>query len=824
MIQSLTEKDKLRILMGMNTLPTLEQVKSLPIPKVFELLDTKQNSGLSSDEANVRAKQFGFNEIQEKQKNYLILFSKKFWGPSAWMIEAISVLSLLLHKRSDFYVAGALLLINAVIGVLQERRAEQVVKMLQSKLQIQTRTLRNGKWSDLPARELVPGDVVRLRMGDFVPADLKIISGDITVDQSSLTGESKEKSCTAGDEVYSASIVRQGEFEGLVAFTGIKTFYGRTIELVQKSRPKLHMEEVVSKLVKWLFAVVGAVVLLVIAVGIFRGTSMIEILPLSLVLLMGAVPIALPVMFTVSTAVGARDLGKKGVLVTRLSATEDAATMQVLCIDKTGTLTLNQLVVEGLYPEEKITQEDLLLCAALASNASNRDSIDTAILDHAHKQNLSMVNYKQVQFVPFSPQSRKTEATIDSGQGSFKVMKGALKSIATEAKLSEDQLRRLEATSDLLAQKGYRTLGVAKTIGGQINFLGLIALHDPPRPDSKELITRLSSLGIQVKMLTGDAAPVAQQIASEVGLGKIIALGTLQITNLDWLKDNDGIAGVFPEDKYKVIKALQGEKLIAGMTGDGVNDSPALQAAEVGIAVKGATDAARAAASVVLADSGLSGIVDLVENGRSVYQRILTWVINKISRTVLKTGFVGLAFIFTGHLLISALGMLVLTFMTDFVKITLATDNVRPSQAPDTWEIKAITIVALALGICMILEALVLLWIGVHFLGIKLESHEVHTFSFLILLFMALFSILCIRERGPFWKSLPSKTLAIALFLDGIFGVIVGWKGIGDLPPLGASAIGVALLGAVVLSLGFNDFLKLIFYKIVPNLCESKRE
>lgn len=800
----------------MITLPTHDQMKNILMPQLFELLEANQNIGLSTDDVNSRSKQFGFNEIPEKPKNPFLLFFKKFWGPSAWMIEMIAVLSFFLHKQSDFYVATTLLFINALIGFIQEGRAQQVVKMLQSKLQIQTRVLRDGKWSDLPARELVPGDIVRLRMGDFVPADLKIISGDISVDQSSLTGESKEKSLSIGDEVYSASIVRQGEFQGLVVFTGIKTFYGRTIELVEKSRPKLHMEEVVSKLVKWLLAVVGCVLLLVIAVGLFRGTAMLEILPLSLVLLMGAVPIALPVMFTVSTAIGARDLGKKGVLVTRLSATEDAATMQVLCVDKTGTLTLNQLVVEGLYPEDKVTPEDLLLSAALASNISNRDSIDSAILNYARSQKLSMDHFHQVQFVPFSPLTRKTQADIDSTDGPFTVMKGALKSIAAAAKLSKNQIDRLEVSSDLLAKKGYRTIAVAKIKSSQIQFLGLIALHDPPREDSLELIKRLHSLGVSVKMLTGDAAPVAQQIANEVGLGKVVALGTLQLKNLDWLKDNDGIAGVFPEDKYNVIKTLQDKKIIAGMTGDGVNDSPALQAAEVGIAVKGATDAAKAAASVILTESGLSGIVDLIENGRSVYQRILTWVINKVSRTTLKTGFVGLVFIFTGHLVISALGMLVLTFMTDFVKITLATDRVRPSKTPDTWEIRPITFVALALGVCMIFEALGLLWAGNHFLKINLDSHEIHTFSFLILLFMALFSILCIRERGPFWKSPPSKTLALALFFDAAIGIFIGWHGIGDLPALNISAIAIAFIGSAILSLGFNDLLKLTFLWLAP--------
>ena len=793
---------------------TQEQMINLSISEALKILGADEKNGLTSSEVDARVIRFGFNETPEKRQNLLLPLLRKFWGPSAWMIEGIALLSFFLRKQSDGYVASGLLVINAAIGFLQELRAQHVVKMLQARLQILTRVLRDGKWSDRPARELVPGDVVRLRMGDLVPADLKIVSGDISVDQSSLTGESKEAPRTVGNEIYSASIVRQGEMVGLVAFTGSRTLYGRTIDLIQKTRPKLHMEEVVSKLVKWLFLIVGAVVLLVVIVGFFRETPMSEVLPLGLVLLMGAVPIALPVMFTVSTAIGARDLGKKGVLVTRLSATEDAATMQVLCVDKTGTLTLNQLVVKGLYPEEKVKEDDLLRCAALASSVSNRDSIDAAILEQARKRNISLAEYKQAQFIPFSPSSRKTEATIEGVHGTFKVMKGALKSIMTAASLPEDQKLRLDVSSELLAKKGYRTLGVAKTIGDEIHFLGLVALYDPPRPDSAELITRLRALGVSIKMLTGDAAPVAQEIAAEVGLGKVVPIGTLQLSNLDWLKENDGVAGVFPEDKYKVIKALQGKKIIAGMTGDGINDSPALQAAEVGIAVKGATDAARAAASVVLTESGLSGIVDLVENGRSVYQRILTWVINKISRTVLKTGFVGLAFIFTGHLLISALGMLLLTFMTDFVKITLATDRVRPSKTPDTWKIRTFTWVAVSLGFCMVIEALGLLWIGVHFSGVSLASHELHTFSFVILLNMALFSILSIRERGPFWSSRPSTALTIALLLDGLIGFFVAWFGVADLPALRVSAIEIALFGSVALSLGLNDFLKLRFYQM----------
>jgi H+-transporting ATPase len=800
----------------MNPSFTQTQIKNLSMPELVELLGTNSQIGLSSQAAKVKAVSLGFNEIPVKHKNLILLFIKKFWSLSAWMLEAIALLSFILKKWTDFYVVIFLLLLNAMISFLQERRAQKVVQMLQSKLQMQTRVLRDGIWCDLSARELVPGDIIRLRMGDLVPADLRIIDGTAQVDQSTLTGESKDVTKNVGDEVFSASIVRLGEFLGVVVFTGIKTFYGRTVELVQSAQPKLHMEEVVSKLVRTLFLIVGAIVAVLLVVGIFRGTPVVEILPLCLVLLMAAVPIALPVMFTVSTAIGARDLGKKGVLITRLSATEDAATMQVLFVDKTGTITLNQLAVKEFAPENGVSSDDLLLYAALSSNESNRDSIDSAILKAAHEKKLLLENYKQTEFVPFSPATRKTSATISDSTGIFIVTKGALHAIANLSNLTTEKIKQLEVTVDAFAEKGYRCLGIAKTIGNQTNFLGLIALYDPPRPDSKDLITKLHKLGVQIKMLTGDALPVARQVASEVGLNKIIKMPEPQ-SILEYLKQNDGIAEVFPEDKYKVIKAFQDEKIIVGMTGDGVNDSPALQAAEVGIAVYGATDAARASASVVLTDSGLSGIVDLVVNGRSVYQRILTWIINKVSRTVLKTGFVGISYLITGQLVISALGMIVLVFMTDFVKIALATDKVRPSQHPDSWDIGYFTTISMILGICMVAESLALLWMGCEFFGIELASRELHTYSFLILLFMALFSIVSIRERDSFWKSRPSETLMLALFSSGSLGILLGLKGLGDLPAISIYAVVAVLGGALVFSLGFNDFIKRgLYLRLAP--------
>lgn len=794
-------------------LPRRENLNVLSNDTLLESLKTSLEMGLNPEEVRNRQKQFGYNEVPRLRVSYLKVFLKKLWGPSAWMMESIALLSLGLDKFLDAAVATVLLFVNALIVTLQEHHGGKILEMLESRLEIRARAIRNGSWCTLSGRELVPGDIIKLRMGDFVPADLRILSGVVSVDQSSLTGESQEVDLSDGALLHSGSIIKSGELLGLVIYTGPHTFFGRTIDLIQKAKPKLHLEEIVTKLVRWLFLVICLLLLLIAFFAFQQSIPWFELAPLLLVLLMGAIPIALPVMFSVSTALGARELARKGVLITRLSAAEDAATMQVVCVDKTGTLTTNQLEVAGLHPFGSISEDDLLRFAALASNRSNQDTIDLAILANADTRHLSLEGYKQTNFIPFSPSNRKTESQVETSVDRFRVIKGALDVVLKESDVTSAKKLFVQNQANVLAKRGFRVLAIAKLTEVTKVFLGLISLSDPPRADARPLIDRLTKLGLKVKMLTGDSLPVAQEIATEVGLKKIELIRDSDLNSPEWLSQIDGFAEVYPEDKFRVITGLQKQHFIVGMTGDGVNDAPALKAAEVGIAVRSATDVARASSSAILTSDGLEGIVDLIENGRAVYQRLLTWIINKISRTFLKTGFITITFILTGKILVSALSILLLTFMTDFVKISLATDHVRPSPQPDDWQIRPYMLTAVILGAGMVLEALGLFYLVINLESISIEQPFTRTISLLILLFMALFSILSIRERGPFWNSRPSPTLALALLADGAIGCCIGLFGFGDMPALRWQTISLILLASVMLSLGLNDLIKRGLYQ-----------
>jgi magnesium-transporting ATPase (P-type) len=645
---------------------------------------------------------------------------------------------------------------------------------------------------------------------------MRVVDGDMRVDQSALTGESLEIPKRTDDALYSGSIVRRGEATAVVTATGPRTYFGRTTHLIESAHPKLHLEEITARLVKWLFVIVGTLVGVAFVLSIVRGLPLLEILPLSLVLLMSAVPVALPVMFTVSTAVGSMELGRHGVLVTHLAAVEDAANMDVLCADKTGTLTMNRLTLGDALVQPGFTGDDVVRTAALASNAADQDQIDLAFLRAASERGLLDSSIKTLSFVPFAPETRRTEAIVEVHGLQTRAMKGALRTIAQLVGLAPEAIAQLEARANEEATKGARVLAVAQGDGdAPLQLVGLAFLHDSPRPDSRRLIEQLRSLGVGVKMLTGDGLPVAREIARELGLGDMVRAPELRAAEKDGRERaahlaarSEGFAEVFPEDKFLVVKSLQSAGHVVGMTGDGVNDAPALGQAEVGIAVSGATDVAKAAASIVLTDEGLASIVDLVRIGRSIYQRVLTWIINKVSRTILKAGFVVVAFLVTGQFVISALGMVLLVFMTDFVKIALSTDRVRPSPAPESWRIGPLVKVAVILGVLMLLEALGLLAIGSRIFA--LAGNKLHTFSFLTLLFFAVFSIVSIRERRAFWRSRPSWVLAAALTADALTGSAIGFFGLAELEPLPVGPIAFIAAYALVCSLVLNDVVKTV--------------
>jgi H+-transporting ATPase len=763
---------------------------------------TPEEEGLTKAEADRRLATQGPNEVPERRSHPIVRLAKKFWGLSAWMIELIAVLSFFLHKRADMTIALGLLVANALLSFFQEQRASAAVAELRKKLQVTARVLRDKRWQGVPARELVTGDIVRIRAGDFVPADVSLTQGALSVDQSTLTGESNEARKQTGDLLYAGSTVHDGEGTGVVAKTGAGTYFGRTTQLIAAAHPELHIEQVVARVVRWLLIVVGALSAVTLVTALIDGLRLIDVLPIVLVLLMSAVPVALPVMFTVSLAVGSMELGRHGVLMTRLSAIEDAATMNVLCADKTGTLTMNQLSLTGAAPQDGFTENDVVAAGALASNEADADPIDGAFLRAAKERKLNDPAPKTISFEPFSATTRHTEAVVEVLGKTTRVLKGALRTVAEAAAVGASAIAALEQRADVEAKKGGRTLAVARADeGGPLRLLGLAFLYDPPRPESRRLIDELRALGIKVLMLTGDALPVASETARVLGLGDITLAAAPDLTG-------GGLAELFPEAKFLVVKRLQAEGHVVGMTGDGVNDAPALRQAEVGIAVRAATDVAKAAASAVLTADGLVDIIALVKCGRVTYQRVLTWIVNKISRCILKAGFVVVAFLVTGKFVISALVMLLVVCLTDISHVALATDRVEPSPKPETWEIGPLVRVAVALGVLTLIETLGLLAFGWRRFGLVNDDGALQTFTFQVFLFFALFSLVSMRERRAFWRSRPSGTLAASLGAAALAGAAIGLHGVAELSrlPLAESAVIFGYAG--VCSLGPNDVAK----------------
>ena len=800
---------------------------SASLPDTLAVLHVDPEKGLTQGQVETSRKEHGYNEVAEQREHPVLSFLKRFWGLSAWMLEAIMLLSLVLGHYSDLAIISVLLFINAVLGFAQERRAAGVMESLRRRLQVNARVLRDTKWQVIPSRDLVPGDIIRVRPGDIVPADVKVLTGALSIDQSILTGESKDVDKAKGEVLSSGSVVRRGEGDGQVILTGTKTYFGRTTQLVQAARPKLHIEAVIAKLVRWLFLIVGALLAVVIATSLIRGTPLLEMLPLLLVLLSSAVPMALPVMFTVSMAIGTAQLAKRGVLITRLSASEDAATMDVLCVDKTGTITMNQLAVTAVIPLEHSTEADVLFAGALASREADQDPLDLAFLAAAKERRVfdTVAKVTPISFAPFDTKNRRTEAVVEQNGQRFRVMKGAVRTVAEDCGLPPSDIATLDSRMSAAASKGYRTLAVAKgPETGTQRMVGLVSLYDPPRPDARPLIAALRDLGIQVKILTGDALAVAKEIAQGVGLPNMRRVADLKAATsragnevADLLAGTDGFAEVFPEDKYLVVRQLQEAGHVVGMTGDGVNDAPALRQAEVGIAVSTATDVAKGAASVVLTEPGLTNIVALVEQGRIIYQHVLTWIINKISSTILKSTFVAIAFLVTGEFVVSVSAMLLLVFLMDFATIALATDRARPSKKPESWAIGGYVAVSVVLGLMMVAEALLLLWLGWSRFGLVTDRNALYTFSFLVLLFFGALSTVSRRERRWFWATRPSTTLAAGL-VSGVFvGVALTCVGLPELPPLSWLQTLAIFAYSVISCLVVNDAVKVVMIKrLVP--------
>lgn len=775
---------------------------------------TDLENGLSAAEARRRLEEHGPNEVPQTKRNPALRFLRKYWGLTPWMLELTALLTWVLGNPGDTYVVLALLVLNGVLGFYQEERANHAIALLRQRLQVNARVKRDGLWSVLPARDLVPGDVVRIRTGDFVPADVRVHDGFVEVDQSAVTGESLAVEKGRDDVVISGSTIIRGEATNVVVATGTKTYFGKTVELVQIAKPRLHMEEVTSKVVQWLLIMVGSLLAVAIAYSALIGEPVYPILPLSVVLLVSAIPVALPTMFTISTALGSLELATKGVLITRLSAAEDAANLDVLCADKTGTITENRLRLVDVVPLNGRTTEDVVRFAALASQEANRDPIDLAVLDAARSRGVGSDGWAQQAFVPFDPGTRRTAAAIERDGVKRYALKGAVNAVMLPGS-SPEEVARVVCEVDRFSSKGYRSLAVA--LGPSLDkttLVGVIAFADPPREDSARHLKELRDLGISVKMLTGDGQPIASELASEVGLGNRIArmaevkagLGTKE--GVEAIETSDGFAEIYPEDKYLVVKALQEHRHVVGMTGDGVNDAPALKQAEVGIAVSNATDVAKKSASVVLTNEGLAGILDLVKSGRMVYQRIITWILNKVVKTFQVVVFIVLAFLLTGQYIVSVFSMILFLFVTDFVTLSLATDTVRYSNTPDTWDIRGLVKVAIALGILIVVESFGLLYLADRVFGLSADVRALQTFVFDYLVFLAVLDVLILRERRRFWMSRPSVPLLAAVSLDIVAVAAVSTLGLFELQPIPIAEILVALAFSLAVAFAVNDGVK----------------
>jgi H+-transporting ATPase len=726
------------------------------------------------------------------------------------MLEITIVLSFLLHKYVDVYLIGGLMLFNAIIGFIQESKAAKTVQALKQSLQVLVRVLRNAKWQQVQGGQLVPGDIIRIRTGDFITADAKIIDGIAGADQSALTGESMLINKKEGDILYSGTVIKNGECNAVVTATGVNTFFGKTVQLVQMAKPRLHMEEVVTKVVKILFLIVLIFVGITIAVSLLRGETFLSMLPLVLILLVTAVPVAMPAMFTVSMAKGSQQLAAKGILVSRLSATEDAATLTTLCIDKTGTLTQNKLSVQDIEGAENFTIDDVLRYGVLASVAANNDPIDMAFLQKATDNKIDTSGYQQTAFTPFSAAIKRTEAMVQKDGKQSKVMKGAYNTIKG---LCNPQKSNLDKTVDTWAAKGFKTMAVAIQQDNITTLVGILALVDPPLADSAKMIAGIKELGVTVKMLTGDALPIAKEIATQVGVGDDIAIASLLRENAagsdsySIIIAHNGFAEVLPEDKFTIVKTLQQHQEITGMTGDGVNDAPALKQAEVGIAVKSATDAAKQAASVILLNEGLESIINLITVGRTIHHRITNWVVSKISKTLFTVVFVCAAYIITGQFVVGAFDMVLLLFIIDFVILTLSTDIVRWSKKPESWNIKLLVKQGFLLGLLLIVEALVWLFIGKKYFTLT-DLNQLHSFGFATLFFASIFNIFVVRTPTRFHKQAIGRNLLWAIIADIILACIILSIGLPGFTTLPIMVTGSSLLYFAFCSFVINDWIK----------------
>ena len=796
-----------------------DDLKSLPLPEVEKQLGSSPD-GLSQAAAQKRLTQYGPNEIEEKKTNPFLKFLTYFWGPIPWMIEAAVILSGVVRHWLDFFIILLLLVSNAVVGFWEEHQAGNAIAALKAKLAIKAKVKRDGKWITPAARELVPGDVIRVRLGDIVPADARLLQGDpVEVDQSALTGESLPATRKPGEAVFSGSIIRQGEINAMVYATGENTYFGTTAQLVQEAHTVSHFQRAVLKIGDYLIILAVALVVLIVTVALFRGDPILSTLEFALVLLVAAIPVAMPTVLSVTMAVGARLLAKKEAIVTRLSAIEELAGVDVLCSDKTGTLTQNKLTLGDPFSVNGIPADQVILDAALASRAEDKDTIDLAVIGGL-KNDQALKGYQVVHFQPFDPVHKHTEAAVKATDGKqFRVAKGAPQVILQMATNVGEVKPAVEKAVNEFAARGFRSLGVARADQeGKWQFVGVLPLFDPPREQAKATIASARQMGVSVKMATGDQIAIARETARQLGLGTNIldasGLGDTKhhetTQSAEAIEKADGFAQVFPEHKFHIVDVLQQRGHIVGMTGDGVNDAPALKKADCGIAVSDATDAARAAASIVLLASGLSVIIDAIKESRRIFQRMNSYAIYRIAETLRVLFFMTLAILVFNFYPLTAVMIVMLALLNDGAILSIAYDNVHYKDKPEAWNMRLVLGISTVLGVIGVVSAFGLFYLGeriFHF-----DRAHIQTLMYLKLSVAGHLTIFLTRTRGPFWSIRPARTLWVAVLGTQIVATLIAVYGL-FMTPLGWSWAGFVWGYALAWFL-VNDRVKLIAYRI----------
>jgi H+-transporting ATPase len=806
-----------------------DDLKSLPLPEVEKKLGSSPD-GLSQAEAQKRLTQYGPNEIEEKKTNLFLKFLTYFWGPIPWMIEAAVILSAVARHWPDFFIILLLLIANAVVGFWEEREAGNAIEALKAKLAIKARVKRDGKWINPAARELVPGDVIRLRLGDIVPADARLLDGDpVEVDQSALTGESLPATRKPGEAVFSGSIIRQGEIGALVYATGANTYFGKTAQLVQEAHTVSHFQKAVLKIGNYLIILAVALVAVIITVAIFRGDPILTTLQFALVLTVAAIPVAMPTVLSVTMAVGARLLARKEAIVSRLVAIEELAGVDVLCADKTGTLTQNKLTLGDPFSVNNVPAEQVILNGALASRADNNDTIDLAVLGGLKNKDV-LKGYQVVHFQPFDPVHKRTEATVKGDGKEFKVTKGAPQVILDLSANAGQVKPAVDKAVNEFAARGFRSLGVARAEGdGQWQFVGVLPLFDPPREDAKTTIATALAMGVKIKMVTGDALAIAKETAKKLDMGtNILDAGGLGDVKHDEtpevaesIEKADGFAQVFPEHKFHIVDVLQKRGHIVGMTGDGVNDAPALKKADCGIAVSGATDAARAAAAIVLLTPGLSVIIDAIKESRRIFQRMNSYAIYRIAETLRVLFFMTLAILIFNFYPLTAVMIVMLALLNDGAILSIAYDNVHYKDKPEAWNMRMVLGVATVLGVIGVVSAFGLFYLGERVF--YLDRAHIQTLMYLKLSVAGHLTIFLTRTRGPFWSIRPARILWVAVLGTQIVATLIAVYGL-FMTPLGWGWAGFVWGYALAWFL-LNDRVKLLAYRIFdPVKAEPKPE